>query len=231
MRRLANMPSPHESDETVVVIETAPGRVYVKVVGHEPAPDRLERLLRQAIDDWSDAYPQFVIDRTESDTAEEAPRGIHVWYHDNGLRPGSVDPRPRPQPTSLTVEVDGGILRRFPKEYVEAVVEDAVQVWRSDRGRHGTLVVVNPRRIAVVLDGPANRGAVRPVESIYPALEESTRAAVQTWLAAPATRFFVTPLAAIGSLTYEAGPGTVRPVEPTSVRTNMTYDSGPRPEG
>ena len=67
---------------------------------------------------------------------------------------------------TMPVEVHGLIAQSFSKEYVEAVVQDAVKILPSYQHRQDTLVVVNPRRLAVILDKQARRGAVIPVELV-----------------------------------------------------------------
>ena len=61
--------------------------------------------------------------------------------------------------------------------------------WRS------TLVVVNPRRVAVVLDKQAHRGAVIPIDLIEQVVEGPMKTKLQAWLAAPAIPFYVIHIA------------------------------------
>ncbi len=86
------------------------------------------------------------------------------------------------------------ILHQVSKEYIEAVVQDAIGIWRSYQDRQDTLVAINPRRIAVILDKQANRGAVLPVQLIEQVMDGSMRTGLQTWLESPPARFFVTHL-------------------------------------
>ncbi len=223
------MPTPPEGDVTTVVIEMGPGWVDVRLIDRLPAPDRAESLLRRTIDHWFGDHPQFVIDRTEAFTEDGALRGIHVWYHLDEHRVERGTPASRQPPTSLAIEVHEQILRQLPKEYIEAVVEDAVQIWRSRPDRRGTTVVINPRRIAVVLDGRANRGAVLPLPLIEPALDASGRSDLEAWLESPQSRFLQMHLSGSWFLPddFEAASPTI--VEPTILRTNMTYDRRPGP--
>ena len=43
------------------------------------------------------------------------------------------------------------------------------------------MVAINPRRIAVILDKQANRGAVLPVQLIEQVMDGSMRTGLQTW--------------------------------------------------
>jgi hypothetical protein len=179
---------------TIVVIEMEPGLVYVKVMDPKPAPDRIEFCLRRTIDEWFNAHPQFVIHRAQAVADHGEMQGIHVWYHAKDQQPQPTNPKPQQPPTSLNIEVHNQILQQLPKEYIEAVVEDAIGIWRSQQDRQDTLVAINPRRIAVILDKQANRGAVLPVELIENVMDASMRTGLQTWLESPPTRFFVIQL-------------------------------------
>ena len=114
-------------------------------------------------------------------------------------------------------------------EHIEAVVDEAIEIWRSHQDGHGTMVVINPRRIAVILDKQAIRGAVVPVELIYPAIDDATRTKVQSWLKAPSTRFHVVQIAGSWFLPHQTEAQRSKVVEPNFLRTNMTYDTGPPP--
>ena len=188
------MPSPPENKVTTVVIEMEPGSVFFKIIDPKPAPDQIEFYVRRTIDDWFSAHPQFVIDRTQALIDQGAMQGIQVWYHANDQKPQPTNPKPQQQPTSLNIEVHNQILHQVSKEYIEAVVEDAMGIWRSYQDRQDTLVAINPRRIAVILDRQANRGAVLPVQLIEQVMDGSMRTGLQTWLESPPARFFVTHL-------------------------------------
>jgi hypothetical protein len=62
----------------------------------------------------------------------------------------------------IPIEVHGLIAKSFSKEYVEAVVTDALHILPSYQARPDSLVVINARRVAVILDKQAQRGAVIP---------------------------------------------------------------------
>ncbi len=70
--------------------------------------------------------------------------GIHVWHHVFCDRPEAANPVSL-LPDSLSIEVHGLIARKFSKEYVEAVIADAMKILPSYRHRQDTLVVINPR--------------------------------------------------------------------------------------
>jgi hypothetical protein len=139
-----------------------------------------------------------------------------------------VEAAPPQRPDSLTIEVSNQILLQLPKEHVEAVIDEAMQVWRSQEDRHGTLVVVNSRRMAVILDRQANRGAVLPVEMIYPRIDDSTRAGVQAWLEAPTARRLEFQIAGSWFMPQRVESRKSEVKEPAFLHTNMTYDAPPK---
>jgi hypothetical protein len=184
------MSSNPSSDVTTVVIEMEPGWVYVKAADPKPSPDRIEFFLRRTIDQWFDAHPSFVIDRAEAITNHGEMLDIHVWYHVSCERPQPPGPVP-PLPDSFSIEVHSLIAQKFSKEYVEAVIAEAMKILPSYRHRQDTLVVINPRRVAVLLDKQARRGAVLPVDFIEQVTDGPMKARLQTWLGAPAAPFYV----------------------------------------
>ena len=95
----------------------------------------------------------------------------------------------------MPIEVHADVAKSFPKEYVEAVITDAMKILPSYQHRQDTLVVINPRRVAVVLDKQAHRGAVIPVDLIEQVVEGQIKSKLQAWLAAPATPFYVMHIA------------------------------------
>jgi hypothetical protein len=229
-RRLCSMPSPAENKVTTVVIEMEPGVVYVKIMDPKPATDRIEFCLRRTIDEWFNAHPQFVIDRAQAVADHGEMQGIHVWYHVNDRQPDPKKPKPQQPPTSFNIEVHPHILTQLAKEHVEAVVEDALGIWRSYEDRQDTLVAIIPRRIAVILDRQANRGAVLPVQEIEHAMDAAMKTGLQTWLKSPQTRFFVMHLPGSWFVSKEIDSKRSKVVDPAFMRTNMTYDNGRRPQ-
>jgi hypothetical protein len=99
---------------------------------------------------------------------------------------------------TMQIEVHGLIAQSFSKEYVEAVIDDALQILPSYQDRKDTLVVVNQRRVAIILDKQAHRGAVIPIDFIEQVVDGPMKERLQTWLASPATPFYVLHMA--GSL-------------------------------
>jgi hypothetical protein len=95
----------------------------------------------------------------------------------------------------FNVEVHGRIAKDFSKEYVEAVVNDALKILPSYEERKETLVVVNPRRVAVILDTQARRGMVIPVDFIEQAFEGPMKERLQKWLASRASPYYVMHIA------------------------------------
>jgi hypothetical protein len=224
------MLSPGERNATVVVIELEPGWIYVKVAEPKPEPDRIELLLRLTLDHWLNTHPGCVVDRTQAVAEEGTLQGINVWYHTSDQQPQTVNAAPPQQPLSLAIEVNGQVFQRVPKEHIEAVVDEAIQIWRSSQDSRGTLVVINPQRIAVILDSHANRGAVLPLELVYPVIDDSARTAVENWLKALPTRRHVFLIDRSWFLPRSGYDLPRRIVEPSFMRTNMTYDPGRRPQ-
>ncbi len=149
---------------TTVVIEMEPGWLYVKIADPKPEPDRIEFFLRRTIDDWFDAHPTFVFAKAEAITNHREMLGIHVWYHE-GNEPQQKTPHTGEAPVdTFSVEVHGQIAQQFSREYIEAVVDDALRILPSYKDRQDSLVVINPRRVAVILDKHAKRGAVLPLD-------------------------------------------------------------------
>jgi hypothetical protein len=125
--------------------------------------------------------------------------------------------------------VHSQVFQQVPKEHIEAIIDEALQICGSQKKWRGTLVVINPGRIAVILDKHVNRGAVLPLDLVYPALEDPTRRRVQAWLEAPPTRRHVVLIDGSWFLPQKFEGHRSKPVEPSFVRTNMIYDSGERP--
>jgi hypothetical protein len=189
------MSAPADGNSTTVVIEREPGLVYVKVADPKPGRPWTEFLLRKTIDHWFGARPQFAIDRAEAVVQSDVMQGIHVWYHviDQQVQP-TIPRGPEPA-TSPAIEIHGAIAHQFAQEYVEAVIGEAMRISLEFKDPQETLIVVNPRRIAVILDKPANRGAVIPLESIDQFIKGSAKTRFQAWLAGPASRFYVMQIA------------------------------------
>jgi hypothetical protein len=92
---------------------------------------------------------------------------------------------------TMPIEVHANVAKSFAKEYVEAVITDAMKILPSYQNRQDTLVVINPRRVALVIDKQARRGAVIPVDLIEQVVEGPMKTKLQTWQAGPATPFYV----------------------------------------
>jgi hypothetical protein len=223
------MPSPEERIATTVVMEMEPGWIYVKIAEPEAEPNRTELLIRLTIDQWFTAHPQFVIDEAQAITDHGVMLGIHVWYHVDDRQPQPKNPMPPQQVISLTVEVHSQILQQLPMEHIEAVVDEAIEILRSNQDGHGTIFVISLRRIAVILDKQANRRALIPVELIYPAIDATTKLKVQSWLEAPPTRFLVIPIVGSWFGFYESETQSHKVVEPPFRHSKMDYDTGPQP--
>jgi hypothetical protein len=91
----------------------------------------------------------------------------------------------------MSIEVHGLVAKSTSREYIEAVLADALKVLPSYAHRQDTLVVVNARRIAAILDKQAHRGAVIPVDLIEQAVSGTMKARLQAYLASPTQMLYV----------------------------------------
>lgn len=156
----------------------------------------------------------------------EALVGTDVWFHAvEATVPQSSD-FPACDPPPWTIEVSGHVLGMPPKEHVEAVIDEAMGVWNEDDARKGSLVVVNARRIAVILDRQAKKGAVVPIEEIGQKLDDRTMEDLRRWFEFPRTRLFAIPVAYGWFARQASEAAKPKVLEPRFVRTNMVYDRG-----
>ena len=95
----------------------------------------------------------------------------------------------------MPIDVHGLIAKSFSKEYVEAVVTDALHILPSYKDRQDSLVVVNARRVAVILDKQAHRGAVIPVDLIEQVVSGPMKERLQAYLESPTQMFYVLHIA------------------------------------
>jgi len=223
------MPTQDDQGATVVVIELGGGRLYVKIAEPRPERQRAHDLLRKTIDAWFEAHPQFVIDRAQHVVEAGEILAFHVWYHAEERREVKPLPEPADSPASITIEVDDAVLRQMPKERLEAVVDEAVQLWLSQPDQLGTMIVVSARRIAVILDASACRGQVLPVEEVFAVLDATATEALRTWLGSMPTRLHTVQIAESWFQSHLVGRQRGIIAEPRLVRTNMTYDTAMRP--
>ena len=172
-----------------------PGWVYVKIADFTSEPDRMEFFPRRTIDDWFDDHPKFVIDKAEAITNHGEMLGIHVRFHEAD-EPQKKTPQKAEAPMdTISIEVHGQIAQKFSKEYIEAVVDDALKILPSYRDRQDTLVVINPRRVAVLLDKQAHRGAVLPLDLVVQVIDEAMKVKLEKWLSDPPAPFYVMHIA------------------------------------
>ena len=97
--------------------------------------------------------------------------------------------------STMPVEVHADVAKLFAKEYVEAVITDAMKILPSYQHRQDSLVVINPRQLAVIIDKQARRGAVIPVEMIEQVVDGPMKSKLHAWLAAPTSPFYVMHIA------------------------------------
>jgi hypothetical protein len=96
---------------------------------------------------------------------------------------------------SMSIEVHGLIAKSFSKEYVEAVITDALKILPHYKHRSDSLVVVNARKVAVILDKQAGRGAVIPVDFIEQVVSGPMKERLQAYLASPTQMYYVMHIA------------------------------------
>jgi hypothetical protein len=179
-------------DVTAVAIEMEPGWMFFKINGPKPEPSRIEFFLRRAIEDWLAMRPTLVVTKTTAITNHGEMLGIHVWYTVADNRP---DTAKTSGPVEFGIDVHGQIASKHSREYVEAVITDALKILPGYEHRRDTLVVVNPRRLAVLLDKHTNRGVVIPVGLIEQVIDGGMKERLRAWLAAPPTPFYVMHIA------------------------------------
>jgi hypothetical protein len=189
------MSSNPSGDVTTVAIEMEPGWVYFKMADPKPSPDRISFFLDRTVEDWFAKRPTFIIDRATGITEQGEIVGIHVWYRQRSDSPDELHSGAGVATDTLPFEVHGLIAQSFSKEYVEAVVEDVMKILPAHKHREDTLVAINPRRVAVILDKKAHKGAVIPVEFIEQVIQGPMKSKLHTWLATPATPYYVMHIA------------------------------------
>ncbi len=177
---------------TTVAVEMEPGWMYFRISGPKPEPGRIEFFLRRAIEDWFAERTTFVITKATAITNHGEMLGIHVWYT---VADNSPEPPKTSWPVEFGVDVHGQVAAIHSKEYVEAVITDALRILPSYEDRRDTLVAVNRRRLAVILDKQRNRGAVIPVDFIEQVIKGGMKDRLLAWLAAPSAPFYVMHIA------------------------------------
>jgi hypothetical protein len=95
----------------------------------------------------------------------------------------------------MTVDVNDQIARSFSREYVEAVVTDALKILPAYKDRRDSLVVLNARRVAVILDKQARRGSVIPGDLIEKVVSGPAKERLQAYLASPTQAYYVLHIA------------------------------------
>ncbi len=101
-------------------------------------------------------------------------------------RPTGEDRNRPPMPT----EVHGLVAKDFSKEYIYEIVQDALTILPKYMDRKGCLVVVNSRKIAVILDKEAWRTAVIPADLLLQVAEGPMKTRLQTYLDGPPQAYY-----------------------------------------
>ena len=70
-----------------------------------------------------------------------------------------------------------------------------VEVFSELEDYRGVMFAISPRRVAVIVDGQSFRVIVIPFEFVEEAADCSTKSKLETWLAAPRSRFYLMHIA------------------------------------
>ena len=70
-----------------------------------------------------------------------------------------------------------------------------MKILPSYKDRNDTLVVINLRRVTVIFDKQAQRGAVLPLDLVEQVVEGAMKAKLKKWLSDPQSPFCVMPIA------------------------------------
>lgn len=174
-----------DGNANTVAIVVQPGLVFFKIAEPIPNPERTELLLRKTMEHWFSAHPGFLIEDETPVTADGRVVGFHVRYQVTPTQSLSNE---------MAVHVDRRIHEAFSREYIEAVVNDAMGAVPIVWPRGDAMIVVNRRRIALAIDLVAGRGIVVPVEQILDLLDEDRRDRLHNWLAGGEFAFHVLPI-------------------------------------
>ncbi len=178
---------------TTIVIQLEPGWVYVKVAEPKPPPERIEFFLKRTIEDWFSDHPGFAIDRAEQVFRGDELLGMHVWYREKGNAP-SAETRTRKssrRTKTFAFEIHEKLAKPWTREYIEAVVDDALKILPTFEQRNDTHIIVNRRQVGVIIDPTASRGAVVPLEYVLEIVHGPTRERLDHWLAEPDSSFYI----------------------------------------
>jgi len=85
----------------------------------------------------------FLIKKATAIANQAGMLGIHVWYDRTAAE--AVSPR-KAEPVEFGIDVHGQIAAAHSREYIEAVVTDALRILPT-YDRTDTLVVINPRKV------------------------------------------------------------------------------------
>ena len=94
-------------------------------------------------------------------------------------------------PQEMTIAVQKDVAGLHSKEYLEAVVSDALQILPSYKDRDETLIVFNAKEVAVILDYQARRGVVMSFASVEPFLNAEQKHKLEDWKASRIPPFYV----------------------------------------
>jgi len=177
---------PEPGNVTTVAIELETGWMFFKVADPKPEPSRMEFLLRTTIEVWFAERPTLTIRKATAITSQSEILGVHVWYDQ-----ADSEALKKIGPVEFGIDIHEKISAIHSREYIEAVIEDALRILSRQNASTEALIVVNPRRVAVTLDNQTNRGKVIPAAFIEQAVEGITKERLQAWLRSPSTPFFI----------------------------------------
>lgn len=94
-------------------------------------------------------------------------------------------------PQEITIDVHKGVAGLHSKEYLEAVVSDALKILPSYKDRDETIIVFNAKEVAVILDHQARRGAVMTFASVEPFINAEQKRKIEEWKASRFPPFYL----------------------------------------
>lgn len=154
-------------------------RNWILVTFSGPRPDPAERVywLNRTLRDWLSEHPDRRLHATLPVMQNGALIGVNAW----------LETPENPFNRELFPKVHRS-LGSLHKEYVEALLQHAYQIF-FESGGQSDMAAVNRRGIAVVFRGQSQRVEIAPSANLI--LEDHVKVAMDAWLAAPRSEFFI----------------------------------------
>jgi hypothetical protein len=123
---------------------------------------------------------QYVLQEVQSVRLEAKLVGLNVLY--------SLSKH------NYSVDVDNELLASHGKEYLEAVMADAVHFVATTSTKRPIAALVNRREVAVIIDRTVERACIMPLHRFRSTLNAGNTKELDDWLAGTAPGYFVIPL-------------------------------------